>query len=126
MPRATAKKGADLRGDGARLLDEVGPLELRPTGHPEGTVDVNLTGLLCRLLALPGDKGKTWAQKMAEVWIDAAVTGDPRAILDIFDRTGKAYTSRESAADPPPPIDDQTASEVLEVIGGDGEDPAGV
>lgn len=89
MPRATAKKGADPSGGGGGLFDEVEPLELRPTGHPEGSVDVNLTGLLCRLLALPGDKGKTWAQKVVEGWIGNAVTGEPRAIVDIFDRTGK-------------------------------------
>ena len=124
MPRTTAKKGADLSGDGARQLDGVGPLELRPTGHPEGSVDVNLTGLLCRLLALPDDKGKTWAQKVAEGWIDDAVTGDPRAILDIFDRTGKGRPAEASAADAPPQIKEQTASEILEVLGGDGQDPA--
>jgi hypothetical protein len=126
VPRTTAKKGADLSGDGARLLDEVGPLELRPTGHPEGTVDVNLTGLLCRLLALPGDKGKTWAQKVAEVWIDTAVTGDPRAILDIFDRTGKGRPAEAPAAEAPQQVEGQTISEILEVLSRDGQGPASV
>jgi hypothetical protein len=76
LPRATVKKGADPSGGGVGIFDEVEPLELRPTGHPEGSVDINLTGLLCRLLALPDKEGKTWAQQVAEVWIDNAVTGE--------------------------------------------------
>jgi hypothetical protein len=76
VPRTSAKNAAALSVDGARRLDGVGPLELRPTGHPEGSVDINLTGLLCRLLALPDKEGKTWAQQVAEVWIDNAVTGE--------------------------------------------------
>ncbi len=39
MPRTTSKNGADPSGEGTRRLDEVGPLELRPTGHPEGSMD---------------------------------------------------------------------------------------
>jgi hypothetical protein len=124
VPRTASKTGIAAGEGRDRQLAGVGILELRPTGDPEGTVDVNLTGLLCRLLALPGNKGKTWAQLVAEGWISDAVTGDTRATMDIFDRTGKACPSRESAADVPPPINDQTASKVLEVLCDDGEDPA--
>ncbi len=126
MPRATAKKGADPSGGGGGLFDEVEPLELRPTGHPEGSVDVNLTGLLCRLLALPGDKGKTWAQKVVEGWIGNAVTGEPRAIVDIFDRTGKGRPAEAPAAEAPQQVKGQTISEILEVLSRDGQDPASV
>jgi hypothetical protein len=126
LPRATAKKSADLSGDGAGLLDKVEPLELRPTGHPEGSVDVNLTGLLCRLLALPDDKGKTWAQKVAEGWIANAVTGEPRAIVDIFDRTGKGRPAEAPVAEAPQQVKGRTISEILEVLSRDRQDPASV
>jgi hypothetical protein len=123
VPRTATKNGADVSGDGARQLAGVGPLELRPTGHPEGSVDVNLTGLLCRLLAIPDETGKTRAQLVAEGWIGDAVRGDHRAILDIFDRTGKGRPAEVSAADALPPFDDQTVSQLLEVLGGNRQDP---
>jgi hypothetical protein len=125
VPRSVTKNGADVGGEGARQLEGVGPLELRPTGHPEGSVDVNMAGLLCRLLAIPNKEGKTRAQLVAEGWIDDAVKGDHRAILDVFDRSEKGRPAETSAADALPHLKGQTISEILEVLSRDGQDPAG-
>jgi hypothetical protein len=111
---------------GHQLLG-AGPLELRPTGDPEGCVDLNLPGLLSRLLAQGDgtDSGKTRAQRLIEAWIVEALKGNPRVLEDILDRTEKGRLAGASAAAAPPPIDDQTASKILEVLCGDGEGPAG-
>jgi hypothetical protein len=119
-------RSIDQRGDAVRegKLPNVlgaGPLDLRAIGSSEDDFHLDLTGQLRRLLVLCNDEGKTWAQQMAEGWIVDAVEGDPRAIVDIFDRIEKRRTAEVSAAADLPPIDDETAVKILEIISGSGE-----
>lgn len=110
-----------------RAVHDLGapPLDLRALGLVEEGGALNLTGVLCQLLVVEDGERKTWAQRMAEVWIVDALGGNPRAIEDILDRTDEGRPARASTATVPPPIDDATASKILEVLCGRGEDAAG-
>jgi len=103
----------------------VAPLDLQAVGLIEEGGIVNLTGVLSRLLLEEDEGGKTRAQQMVEGWITDALEGNPRAIEDIFDRTEKGRLARASAPAATPSIDDGTASKILEVLCGRGEDAAG-
>ena len=105
-----------------RIPDVLGapPLDFRTLGSPEDDVDLDMTALLRRLLVVRNKKGKTWVQLMAEGWIVDALEGSPKAIEDIFDRIEKARHARASAAAGLPPIDDETACKILEVLSGSG------
>jgi hypothetical protein len=106
-----------------RLPDVLGaePLDLRTLGRSEDDFDLDLTGLLRRLLIGCNAHEKTWAQQLAEGWIVDALEGDPRAIVDIIDRTEKRRAAEVSAAAAQPPIDDATAGRILEIISGSGD-----
>jgi hypothetical protein len=54
-----------------------------------------------------------------------ALEGSPQAIEDTLDRTEKGQLARASAAAVLPSIDDGTASKILEVPCGRGEDATG-
>jgi hypothetical protein len=119
-------RNTDQRGDavrGGKLPDVLGaePLDLRAIDSSEDDVALDLTALLCRLLAGCNDEGKTWAQQLVEGWIVDGLEGEPRAIADIFDRTEKRRLAAASAASTLPPMDDETAGKILEIIGGSGE-----
>jgi hypothetical protein len=116
----------DQRGDAVRegkLPDVLGaePLDLRSIGPSEDDVALDLTGLLRRLLAGCNTTGKTWAQQLVEGWVVDALEGDPKAIVDILDRTEKRRAAEASAAAALPPIDDEIAGKILEIICGSGE-----
>lgn len=100
-------------------------LDLRTLGLLEEGGVLNLTGVLCHLLALEDGLGKSWGQRLVEIWIAGALNGNPRAIEDILDRTEKGRPARTSAAAAPPAIDDEMASKILEVLCGRGEDATG-
>ncbi len=121
MARSTDQRGDAIRE--GKLLDILGaePLDVRAIGSSEDDFHLDLTGLLRRLLVGCNDKGKTWAQQIAEGWIVDAVDGDPRAIVNIFDRIEKRRAVEASAAADLPPIDDETAAKILEIISGSGE-----
>lgn len=125
MSGTIAKSGAGSKEGRPRELEGVGPLDLRALGFIEEGGAVNLTGLLSRLLGEKELSGKTWAQRLAEGWIHDAAGGNPRATEDIFDRAEKAWAARSAAASVVSPIDDGTASEILEVLSGRGDDSAG-
>jgi hypothetical protein len=109
----------------AAQIFAAGALNLRALGLLEEGGVLNLTGVLCHLLALEDGSGKSWGQRLSEIWIASALSGNPRAIEDILDRTDKGRPARTSAAVAAPGIDDQTASKILEVLCGRGEDATG-
>jgi hypothetical protein len=100
-------------------------LDLRALGFLDEGGALSLTGVLCHLLALQDSLGKSWGQRLVEIWIAGALNGNPRAIEDILDRTEKGRPARMSAAVAPPAIDDEMASKILEVLCGRGEDATG-
>jgi hypothetical protein len=120
LAKTTEQRGDLVRDD--QIPDVLGapPLDLRTLGSPEDDVDLDMTALLRRLLFVRNKKGKTWVQLMAEGWIVDALEGSPKAIEDIFDRIEKARHARASAAVGLPPIDDDTACKILEVLSGSG------
>jgi hypothetical protein len=116
-------RSIEQRGDAVRegkLPDVLGaePLDLRSIGHSEDDFDIDLTGLLRRLLSGHNARKKTHAQQLVEGWIVDALEGDPKAIVDIIDRTEKRRAAEVSAAAALPPIDDVTAGKILEIISG--------
>jgi hypothetical protein len=120
----------DQRGDAVRegkLPDVLGAeaLDLRSIGRSPDDFAPDLTGLLLRLLSGCNADKKTWAQQLAEGWIVDALEGEPRAIVDILDRTEKRRAAEASAAAALPPIDDDIAGKILEIISGSGEGAAG-
>ncbi len=119
-------RSVDQRGDAVRegkLPDVLGaePLDLRTIGTSEDDFDLDLTALLRRLLVGCNHRKKTWGQQIIEGWIVDALEGDPKAIMDIIDRIEKRRLAAASTAATLPPIDDETASKVLEIICGSGE-----
>jgi hypothetical protein len=118
-------KNTEQRGDLVRedkLPDVLGapPLDLRTLGTSEDEIALDMTALLRRLLVVRNNKGKTWAQSVSEGWVVDALEGDPRAIIDICDRIEKGRLAGASAAAGLPPIDDETACKILEVLSGSG------
>jgi hypothetical protein len=119
-------RSSDQRGDavrGGKLPDVLGaePLDLRMIGSSEDDFNLDLTALLPRLLVVRSDKGKMWGQHIVEGWIVDALEGDPKAIMDIIDRTEERRAAQASAAAKLAPIDDETAGKILEIISGSGE-----
>jgi hypothetical protein len=98
-----------LDPQGLGLLEESGALDM--------------TGMIGHLLLVEDGERKTWAQRMAELWIVQALRGNARAIEDILDRMEKGRVARTSAtAAAPPAIDDETARKILEILSGPGEE----
>jgi hypothetical protein len=123
-------KAVEQRGDlvrEGRIPDVLGlgPLDLRSLGRSEDEAALDMTALLRRLLVGRNDKEKTWAQVMAEGWVVDALEGSPKAIEDIFDRIDKGRLAGASAAAGLPPLDDETACKILEVLSGSGGDAMG-
>jgi hypothetical protein len=118
LSKTTEQRGDLVRED--RLPDVLGapPLDLRTLGTSEDEVALDMTVLLRRLLVGRHVRGKTWGQFVAEGWVVDALEGSPRAIEDIFDRTEKKRLAGASAAVGLPPIDDETACKILEVLSG--------
>jgi hypothetical protein len=125
MSRTVAGPDAAVGEGRTKQLFGAGPIDLQALGFLEEGGALNLTGVLCRLLVVEDGQGKTWAQRMAEVWVVDALEGNPRAIEDILDRIEKGRLARASAAAVLPSIDDGTASKILEVLCGRGEDATG-
>jgi hypothetical protein len=126
VTRAASGPGAAVGEGPIKQLFGAGRLDLRALGLLEEGGALNLTGVLCRLLVVEDGQGKTWAQRMAEVWVVDALEGNPRAIEDILDRIEKGRLARASAAAAVlPSIDDGTASKILEVLCDRGEDATG-
>jgi hypothetical protein len=124
VARIDAEPGSTSKEDrGARLGAR--PLDLRALGLLEDDGALNLTDVLCRLLVVADGAGKTWAQRLIEGWIVDALDGNHRAIEDILDRTEKGRLARAPAGDTIPPIDDETASKILEALCGRGDDATG-
>jgi hypothetical protein len=123
-------KAVEQRGDlvrEGRIPDVLGfgPLDLRSLGRSEDEAALDMTALLRRLLVGRNDGGKTWAQFVAEGWVVDALEGSPKAIEDILDRIEKGRLAGASAAAALPPIDDETAGKVLELLCVSGEVAAG-
>ena len=120
-------RNIDQRGDAVREGEssddvlQIEPLDLQALGCSEDGVDLDLTALLRCLLVRPGPGGKTWAQQIVERWIADAKNGNPKAIVDIIDRTDKRRTAEASATADLPPIDVETAGKILEIICGSGQ-----
>jgi hypothetical protein len=125
VTRAATGPGAAVGEGRSKQLFGAGRLDLRALGLLEEGGALNLTGVLCRLLVVEDGQGKTWAQRMAEVWVVDALEGNARAIEDILDRIERGRPARASAAAVLPPIDEVTASKILEVLCGRGEGAAG-
>jgi hypothetical protein len=121
LAKTTEQRGDRVRE--GRIPDVLGapPLDLWTLGTSEDEVALDMTALLRRLLVGRHDGGKTWAQLVSEGWIVDALEGNPRAIEDIFGRIEKGRLAAASAAEARPPIDDETAGKVLEVLCGSGE-----
>ena len=121
MARSTEQRGDAVRE--GKLPDVLGaePLDLRAIGDSEDDFNLDLTGLLRRLLTGYGRNKKTHAQQLVEGWIVDALEGEPKAIVDIIDRTEKRRAAEVSAAAALPPIDDATAGKILEIISGPGD-----
>jgi hypothetical protein len=99
------------------------PLDLRSLGLVEESGALDMTGMIGHLLLVEAEGGKTWAQRMGELWIVEALRGNARAIEDILDRMEKGRVARTSAtAAATPTIDDETARKILEILSGPGEE----
>ena len=112
---ADSQKAKATRGLGAK------PLELKKLCFLGDDGSLDLTGVLCHLLVVENDAGKTWGQRIVEGWIHDAEQGNPRAIEDILDRNDKRWLNRSSDSAAPPAIDDSTVSRILEVLSGRGD-----
>ena len=122
MARDTPPRGSTLE-DGFVGLTWVEPVDLGTLGGPEGDVDLNLPALLRRLLVAKKD-GKTLAQWLLEGLVVDALEGNLRAAEGLLDRAEKGRPAGDSAGAALPPIDDQTAIKILEVLCGSPEAPA--
>lgn len=121
VPRNRKEVTTAPGADAAKQVPGAGPLDLRALGLLGEGGALDLTGLMNRILLVEDGAGKSWAQRMVEVWIVEALEANPRAIEDIFDRAEKVRLARESMAAGPSSIDDETAGKILEVLCGSGE-----
>lgn len=122
MARDTAGRGSTLN-NGLVGLPWVKPVDLQTLGGPEGDVDLNLPALLRHLLVAEKE-GKTLAQWLLEGLLVDALEGNLRATEEVLDRAEKGRPAGDPADAALPPIDDETAIKILEVLCGSPEAPA--
>jgi hypothetical protein len=125
VTRTANELGTPQRAIRGEELPGSQPLELPGLGLVREGSDPNLTGLMGYLLLRHDERGKTWGQRIVEVWIVEALNGNPRAIVDILDRTEKGPPGRTPDVVAAPSIDDRIASKILEIVCDRGEEATG-
>lgn len=121
MERSVGQQDDAGQKDPPRSLAGVKALDIQAICRSNADGALDLTALLQHLLIERSDTGKTWAQRLVEGWINDAVEGNPKAIVDILDRTEKRRAAAASAAVALPPINDEIAGKILEILSGSGE-----